>query len=145
MPTKVVSTTTAPPVPVVCNICGKPLKKGKSVNAGMGTTCAHNASKRTPAQWQAHYAKHTSPTVPTGFVKLASFKPLIAGKKHAIAGLNVNKLVKCIGRDKASNPPTHPICKPTYVNNVRYVNGWLATTAGLTAIATGNFNKAPSK
>lgn len=103
----------------------------------------HNAQLKTPAQWQAHYAKITRPTVPTGYVKLATFKPLVKSMVATIPGLTVTKVVNAIGRDKGAKPPAHPIAQPIYVNNVRYVNPYLATKAGLTCIATGQWAKAP--
>lgn len=145
MPNK--SNTPAPAPAPVCTVCGKSLKRGKSVNAGMGHTCATlqtNPLFATPAATQAHYAKHTAPAIPAGYIKLATFKQIVPANKHKIAGLNINKVVKCIGRDRAKNAPAHAICKPVYVNNVRYVHGWLGTQAGLTAIATGNFSNAPA-
>ena len=146
MPTKSnTPATPATPAPVTCNLCGKTLKKGATVKAGIGATCAHNAQLRTPAQWQQHYAKHTSATVPKGFIKLATFKQIVPANVSKIAGLTVSKVVKAIGKDKVASAPLHPICTPVYVNNVRYVNPWLSTPAGLTAIATGNFAKAPAK
>jgi hypothetical protein len=111
----------------------------------MGHTCAKNAQAKTPTQWQAHYAKHTAASIPPGFVKLSTFKQIVPNNAHKIPGLNVNKVVTCIGRDKAAYPPKHKICTPIYVNGVRYVNPWLATQAGLTAIATGNYSQAPAK
>lgn len=138
------STPAAPAAPPTCTICGKGLKTPAAIKAGVGKLCAHNAQLRTPAQWQAHYAKITRATVPTGYVKLSTFKPLIKSKASTIAGLTVTKLVNAIGRDKGAKAPLHPICTPIYVNNVRYVNPWLSTIAGLQAIATGNYKSAPA-
>lgn len=137
----------APASPPTCQVCGKTLKNAKSIKAGIGHTCAKVQALpqfATPAATQAHMAKHTAPAIPKGYVKLATFKQIIPANAHKIAGLNVNKLVKHIGSDRAKNPPTHPICKPVYVNGVRYVNGWLATQPGLQALATGNFSQAPT-
>ena len=143
MPTK--GNTPVTPPPPICTMCGKVLKTAKSIKAGVGHTCAANAAAKTPAQWQQHAAAHTATAIPKGYVKLATFKQIIPANAHKIPGLNINKLVKAIGRDKAAKPPVHPIAKPTYVNNVRYVHGWLATPAGLAAIASGNWDKAPTK
>ena len=146
MASKVPSTTKqVPPTPPTCTICGKTLKKGKSITNGVGHTCAQNAAAKTPAQWQAHTAAHTATSIPKGYVKLATFKQIVPANAHKIPGLNINKVVTCIGRDKAAKPPKHAICRPVYVNGIRYVNGWLATQPGLQAIATGNYGKAPTK
>ena len=133
--------------PVTCTICGKHLKKGATIKAGAGATCLHNAQLKTPAQWQAHYAQQTAPVAPANFVTVASLHRLIVASKHLpqYAGITVSKMVKAIGNDKGAGKLAHIICKPVYVNNVRYVNPWLASPAGLTALATGNFSKAPAK
>ena len=149
MATKGNTPATPPPAPpTTCTVCGKVLKNPKSIKNGVGHTCATVQAMpqfATPAAMQAHYAKHTATAIPAGYVKLSTFKQIVPANAHKIAGLNVNKVVTCIGRDRAKNPPKHPICTPTYVNGVRYVHGWLATPAGLQAIATGNWDKAPTK
>jgi hypothetical protein len=133
----------APATPAVCTICGKHTTRAATIAAGMGATCAHmQAQFSTPQALQAHYAALTG-NVPPGYVTLASVGRTIRAQQHNYPGLNVNKLVTAIGRDRAKNSPAHPICKPVYNGRQRYVNGWLATPAGLQAIATGNYSAAP--
>lgn len=137
--------STAPKVPQVCTVCGKKITKVATVQAGQGNRCAHMATRLPAAKMQAHYKKISVASIPTGYVKLATFKPLVANNKHKIAGLTVAKVVKSVGTDRATGPLANPICQPYYLpNRHRIVHGWLATQAGLTAIATGNFSGAPT-
>jgi hypothetical protein len=132
----------APAAPATCPICGKHITRTATLAAGIGATCAHLQARFTPAQLQAHYATLTG-NVPAGYVTVASFKATIPANAHKVPGLTISKLVKAIGGDRATNPLAHPICKPVYNGRQRWVNGWLATPAGLQAIATGNYSKAP--
>ena len=129
---------------IKCNVCGKVLKRNASIKAQAGHKCQQLQAKYTPAQLQAHYAGLTG-NVPKGYITVASLHKTIVANKHKpiFAGLTVSKMVKAIGGDRALNAPAHPICKPVYNGRCRWVNGWLATQAGLQALATGNFNKAP--
>ena len=141
MPTK----SNTPPTSQTCQFCSKKITKGATVKAGHGARCAAMQKKFTVQQWQAHYKKISVATTPKGYVKVATFKPLVKSNVHKIAGLTVSKVVKAIGTDKGANPPVHPIAQPYYLpNRHRVVHPWLATQAGLTAIATGNFSNAPT-
>ena len=130
------------PVATVCAVCGKHITRATTVTAGIGHKCAQLQATYTPAQLQAHYASVTG-NVPQGYIPLATLDKTVKAKKHAIPGLTISKMVKAIGGDRALNAPVHPICAPVYNGRQRWVNGWLATPAGLTAIATGNYAKAP--
>jgi hypothetical protein len=113
----------------------------------MGHICASiQAQFSTPAALQAHYATLTG-IVPAGYITVASLHITVAQaqKSGKYPGLNVNRMVTAIGRDRVKNNPLHPICTPIYNGRQRWVNPWLGTPAGLQAIATGNFSKAPAK
>ena len=147
MPTKANSTTPATPaVKVVCQYCGKTITKGKTVAAGCGSRCATIAKQfSTPAKMQAHYKRITVAVIPKGFITVGSLDKTVKAKRHAVAGLTITKMVNAIGKDRGNLPPIHPIAQPYYLpNRHRVVHGWLATPAGLTAIATSNFSKAPT-
>jgi hypothetical protein len=137
-------TQKAPAQPTVCVYCGKTIKRAKSVGAGCGSKCAAIAAKYTPAQLQTHALAQVG-TVPSGYITVASLHRTIVSKKHSVPGLNVNKMVRAIGGDRALNTPVHAIAKPIYNGRQRWVNPWLATPAGLNAIATGQWAKAPAK
>ena len=144
MPNKVPSTTPAQPQKVVCQICGKTLTKATAQKAGQGSRCQHIASKFTPAQMQAHYKAHSVAAIPKGFIKVAALDKAVKANKHKVPGLTISKMVAAMGRDRASNPPVNPIAKPYYLpNRHRVIHAWLATPAGLNAIATGQWDKAP--
>lgn len=143
MPTK--SNTPKPAAKVVCTTCGKTITKAATVKAGQGSRCTHMAQALPAAKMQAHYKRISVVAMPTGFVKVATFTKLVANNKHKIAGLTVAKVVKAIGTDRATGPLANPICQPYYLpNRHRVVHGWLATQAGLQAIATGNYATAPT-
>jgi hypothetical protein len=133
-----------PATPAKCVYCGKTLTKNASVTATCGAKCAKLASNYTPAQLVAHYATVTG-TVPQGYITVASLHKTIVANKAKYPGISVAKMVKAIGGDRALQTPAHPVCTPVYNGNCRWVNGWLQTPAGLNAIATGNFGKAPTK
>lgn len=121
----------AAPTPAVCPRCGKSTPK----TGGMGHTCALNATR--PA---AHRITVAAP--PQGWLKVAAVHVwLVRNKQH---GCSVSRFVKSFGGDGGFAPPVHPICTPVYVGTVRYVHPWLATPAGATAMATGNFASAPA-
>ena len=142
MPNK---SSTAPKAPAVCQFCSKKITKGATVKVGHGARCAAMQKQFTANQLQAHYKNISVASMPQGYVKVATFKPLVKSNAHKIAGLTVSKVVKVIGTDRASGAIAHPICQPYYLpNRHRVVHGWLATQAGLTAIATGNFSNAPN-
>jgi hypothetical protein len=93
---------------------------------------------------QNHYAKISVTATPQGYIKVAQLHKTILAQKHKIAGLTISKMVKAIGSDRASNPPSNPIAQPYYLpNRHRVVNAWLATPQGLQATATGNWDNAP--
>ena len=139
------STPSSTPVTPKCAVCGKTLTRAQSQQNGVGHTCAQLQAKFTPAQLQAHYQALQVNAIPAGYVPLASFKGIIAANKSKVPGLTIAALLRAIGKDRAINPALHPIAKPVYgPKNWRYVHPWLATPAGLKAIATGNFAKAPN-
>ena len=141
MPTK--SNTPAPPA--ICTICGKKITKGATVKAGMGIRCAHIAQKYTPAQLQAHYKSRSVASTPKGYITVGALDKVVKAQKHKVPGLTISKMVKAFGRDRASAPPAHPIAQVFYLpNRHRVINAWLATPAGLQAIATGQWAKAPA-
>lgn len=129
---------------VKCTICGKHLTREKSVKAEIGHRCdTLIANGWTGEKLTKHYAKVTG-AIPEGYIKVADLHRTIDRKKATIPGLTVSKMVKAIGKDRAIEGPTHPIAKPIYDNRrTRWVNPWLATTAGLKAIASGDYAKAP--
>lgn len=137
--------STTPQTPPTCPVCGKKLVKGTTIKAGMGKRCAHIQQTLPPAKQAAHYKSVTVAQTPNGFIKVAQLHKTIVANKHKYPGLTVSKMVKAIGTDRAVNAPTNPIAQPYYLpNRHRVVNGWLATPAGLQAIATGQWDKAPT-
>lgn len=138
-------TAATPAAKIVCNYCGKTITKGKTIAQGHGSRCAAMQQKFTPAQLQTHYQKISVPAMPKGYIKVATFKQLVPANVHKVAGLTIAKVVKAIGTDRGANPPVHPVAQPYYLpNRHRIVFGWLGTPAGLQAIATGNFDNAPT-
>lgn len=131
---------------VTCTICGKTLTRTKSIETGIGHRCdSLIAQGWTGEKLRKHEASQTGP-IPEGYVKLTTFHQIVPAKAHKIAGLTISKVVKTVGKDRAVEPPLHPIAKPIYDSRrTRWVNPWLATDAGLKAIATGDFSKAPKK
>lgn len=146
MPTKGKSNTPATPTPpkVTCQYCGKTITKSKTLAAGCGTRCATIAAQYTPAQLAQHYKKLSVAVTPPNFIKVGALDKVVKNAKHKVAGLTITKMVNAIGKDRGNLPPKHPIAQPYYLpNRHRVVHKWLATPAGLQAIATGNFDKAP--
>lgn len=131
---------------VTCTICGKTLTRKQSVDNGIGHRCdSLIAQGWTGEKLQKHEASQTG-KIPEGYVKVSTFHQIVPRKVSAIPGLTISKVVKAIGKDRAVEPPLHPIARPIYDSRrTRWVNPWLATDAGLTAIATGDFSKAPAK
>ena len=135
-----------PQLPPVCQYCGKKLTKGASVKNLHGTRCAAMQAQFTPAKLQTHYAKISVAVTPQGFITVGNLHKVIVAKKHNVPGLTIAKMVKGFGTDRASKPPVHPIMQVYYLpNRHRVINGWLATSAGLQAMATGNFSAAPTQ
>lgn len=140
MPNKAISTT-----PTVCQYCGKKITKATTLKVGHGSRCAAIQKQFTAAQLQTHYAKISVATTPKGYIKVAALNPIVKANMHKVPGLTISKMVKSIGTDRGSKPPLHPIAQPYYLpNRHRVVHPWLATPAGLQAIATGNWDKAPT-
>ena len=143
MPTK--SNTAKPAAKIVCTTCGKTITKAATLKSGVGSRCQHMQTVLPATKMQAHYKRISVTTMPKGYVKVATFTGLVKSNAHNIAGLTVAKVVKAIGTDRATGPLANPICQPYYLpNRHRVVHGWLATQAGLQAIATGNFSGAPT-
>ena len=135
-----------PKPPIVCQYCGKKLTKATSVSNVHGTRCAKIQAQFTPAKLQSHYAKISVAITPQGFITVGNLHKTIVAKKHNVPGLTIAKMVKGFGTDRAATPPVHPIMQVYYLpNRHRVINGWLATTAGLQAMATGNFDNAPTQ
>ena len=131
---------------VSCKVCGKTLTREQSIAETIGHRCETLLKRGYDAKKLArHYAENTG-TIPEGFIKVADLDRKI--KTHRASGkypgLAISKMVKAIGKDRAVDPPLHPIAKPIYdVRRHRWVDAWLATPAGLKAIASGDFSKAP--
>lgn len=139
------STTPNKPQKVVCTVCGKTVTKGATIKAGHGTRCAAIQKQFTPQQLQTHYKKISVAAMPKGFIKVAALDKAVKANAHNVPGLTISKMVNAIGKDRANNPPANPIAQPYYLpNRHRVVHGWLATPAGLQAIATGQWDKAPT-
>ena len=126
--------------PIVCNICGKPLKRQGSINVGHGKRCQFVAQLGNGVRNKLWVA-----SVPNGYIKVAQLHKIIVQNKAKYPGISVSKMVKCMGTDKGCLPPHNPIAQPYYLitNSHRYVHPWLATPQGLQAIQTGNWQQAP--
>lgn len=128
-----------------CTICGKTLTRQQSIDNEIG----HRCETLIEAGWTGeklmkHQASQTG-AIPAGFVKVADLHRKIDATSD-IPGLTVTKMVNAIGKDRAVEGPIHAIAKPVYDSRrTRWVNPWLATKDGLTAIATGDWSKAPTK
>src|SRR3989304_5449808 len=134
-----VRTTPKAPAKVVCQYCGKHLTKAGSQAATAGHLCSKLAANGyTAAKLAQHRLAQTVTTIPAGYIKLAQLHKIVQANKAKIAGLNIAKMVKVIGGDRALSTPAHAICKPVYASNGhRWGNPWLATQAGF----TGNCNR----
>ena len=132
--------------PVTCTICGKTLTRKQSQDNEMGSRCDHLIQEGwTGEKLQKHQAAQTG-KIPDGYVKLATFKQIVPANVTKVPGLTISKVVKAVGKDRAVEPPLHAIARPIYDSRrTRWVNPWLASKDGLTAIATGDFSKAPAK
>lgn len=122
--------------PTVCTICGKPIAKPGTLQAGMGHRCAMVQA----AQGKSFYLYAQPPTTHT--LTVAKLHTIINAHKAQVPGLSVAKMVKAIGTDKGLQPPVHPVCQ-VYFMGQRFVHNWLGTMAGLQAIATNNYSNAP--
>lgn len=129
---------------VTCKVCGKTLTREQSVTELIGHRCETLLKRGYDTKKLAvHYAKATG-TIPEGYVTVASLDRLIKNKRHAYPGLTITRMVNAIGKDRAVDPPLHPIARPIYdARRWRWINEWLTTDAGLKAIASGDFSKAP--
>jgi len=139
------SKSTSPSVErIVCKVCGKTLTRDQSIKAVIGHRCdSLLAAGFDAVKLAAHYAQVTG-AIPEGYVKLSDLDKKVKREKGHVPGLTISKMVKAIGRDRALESALHPIARPVYdVRRHRWVNGWLMTKAGLVAIATGDFSKAP--
>ena len=135
------------PAPIKCTMCGKTLATASAQTAGMGGLCAaHVTAGRTPQTIAQHRATLTVAQAPSNFISIGALAKIIKAKKHQYPGLTITKMVNAIGKDLALNAPVHPICQVVYTpNRWRWVNQWLGTAAGLTALQFGNFAKAPKQ
>lgn len=133
------------PTKVTCQFCGKTITKGKTIAQGHGARCANiQAQFKAAGSMQAHYKKLSVAVIPKGFITVGALDKKVKAQAHSIAGLTISKMVKGFGTDRASKPPAHPIMQVYYLpNRHRVIHGWLATTQGLNAIASGNFSQAP--
>ena len=148
MPNKGKAQTNAQATPkvIVCQFCSKKISKSKTIAAGHGARCA-TMQKRftTAAAMQTHYAKIRVAAMPKGFITVGSLHKTIVAQKHNVPGLTISKMVRAFGTDRAANPPAHPIAQVYYMpNSHRVIHGWLGTPAGLQALATGQWGKAPA-
>lgn len=128
----------------VCKMCGKPISAEGTVKKGVGHLCERLIDRGyTPEKLVARKVELTSNSVPEGYIKVADLHRIIAANKAKYPGLSVNRMVTAIGRDRCLTGAVHPIAQPIYVGNTRWVHGWLKTAAGLKAIASLDFSKAP--
>jgi len=132
---------------VKCTACGKVLSSAGAVDAGLGGLCAkHLANGLDATALQAHRLSMTVDVAPEGFIKLAVLDKLVKAKRATMPGLTITRMVNAIGKDRGLVPPMHEIARPVYLpNGHRWVDGWLASKAGLEAIRTGDFSKAPKR
>lgn len=130
-----------------CQVCGKFITSSKSQESGMGQLCEHRIEKGQTATFLAeHRASMTVATIPEGYIKLARLDDLVKASRVKYPGLTISKMVKAIGKDRATEPAIHPICTPLYdARGHRWVRDWLATPAGLKAMQLSDFSKAPAK
>lgn len=137
---------------VVCKVCGKPVKAAQAVANTCGARCAKLAQAGVNAQIIAQTKQtYAVSSIPAGFVTIAQLHVLIANNPQN--GATVSKMVQATGGDrpylnvgvKGVGKFAHAICVPLIQvgSKTRMVNGWLATTAGMQAIATGNYSGAP--
>ena len=145
-PTSTPIATSTPIVPnptlPTCKACGKPLKRASAQASGHGALCAQLLAKGITSAKVAQYHKALSlPALPKGYIFLAQLDKAI--KANPTNGCTISKMVKCTGQDKALYAPMHPIAQVWYVGRNRVLHGWLATKAGMVAMATGNYSKAP--
>lgn len=126
-----------------CTVCGKVLTTPSAIANGCGALCA---KRQKQTNLVAHKKRFTLQGIPAGYIKTT-----IVHKMHIVPakanGLNVSvsKFVKAFGGDTGSGNLAHPICRFYYVAGAkaRYIHPYIATPAGLQALATGNWANAP--
>jgi hypothetical protein len=137
---------------VVCKVCNKPLKAATAIGNVCGARCSKLATAGVTGTVIAS-AKQTYAisSIPAGFITIAQLHVLIANNPQN--GATVSKMVQATGGDrpylnlsvkgvgKFANPITVPLIQAG--SKTRMVHGWLATTAGMQAIATGAYTGAP--
>jgi len=130
-----------------CSVCGKLLTNSARQDVGMGKLCEHRlASGYNATRLAEHRASMTVATIPEGYIKLARLDALVKASRVKYPGLTISKMVRAIGKDRATEPAIHPICTPIYDSRGhRWVRDWLATPAGLKAIQLSDFSEAPAK
>jgi hypothetical protein len=120
------------------------LTRKQSVDNQVGHRCDTLVAQGwTGAKLQKHYAANTG-AIPENYIAVGALDKIVKSKKHLYPGLTITRMVNCFGKDRGVEPAIHPIAKPIYdARRWRWVNEWLATDAGLKAIASGDFSKAP--
>ncbi|KKK66707.1 hypothetical protein LCGC14_2961390, partial [marine sediment metagenome] len=150
-PTKATPTKATPkatPKATKCQYCGKRISKSNTLKAGHGMRCAAIQKKfGSPTKALAQRVRLTLPGIPPGYIKTAALHKHIVAQ--ALAGktmCKVSSMVRAFGTDKGYNAPTHPIAQFYYIvgNRARYISAWCGTPAGLQAMASGDFGKAPT-
>lgn len=127
-----------------CEICQKTLTREQAQAKGMGHRCEQlKAEGWTGEKLSKHYASITVPEPPKGWIKVADLHRKIDKVKHNYPGLNVSKMVRAMGKDRSIEDAAHPVIKPVYVGRTRYLDPWNASDAGLKALASGDWSKAP--
>ena len=121
-------------MPVVCQYCGKTLKKGGTHGAlcAKNIKAGYNQANRLALKSALAYA-----TAPVGYITVAHLHTVCVANLVPVA-----RMVKAIGGDGVTAQPAHAITAPVYVNGTRYVSGWLATKAGITAMLTNSYTGA---
>ena len=79
---------------VHCEICGKPLTRSESMNAGVGDVCAHKLGKLAAGvTLEDHIQSHTVAELPEGYIKVkdAHAELMRTKKKHGISGYRFNQ------------------------------------------------------
>lgn len=102
----------------ICSMCGKPLSRHTSVEAGMGDIC------RMKLSWlpkgvtlEQHYERITVNDVPDGFIKFAD-----AYAKAREKGTSGYRFIQAIGGDRMIRKPINSNFKVVIVKGVRYIN-----------------------
>jgi hypothetical protein len=138
---------------VVCKVCGKVVKSSASVNNTCGSRCATLQGLGVNAAVIATAKQAYSVTaIPTGFISIAQLHTVIANNPQH--GCTVAQMVKATGSDRPYLAPmlhtkpfvyANPITVPLIAtgSKTRMLPAWLATQAGMVALATGNYSNAP--